>query len=826
MIQLPKTPSILLILALGLAAASSLAGAEPGWIPIGPDEGQEVRSLAALPGSPGRLAVAGYSGVFRTDDGSRWELLNVQGVPFGESGTLDAPAVPGGSLFFAVGPSEVILQPEDDPFPQPEAWKLFESSDAGTTWRVVNKSSGPLAVSDLDPKRLYLATVHGIETSRDGGETWTPVAPEPLESLKGSAFLEIPDLEMAPSDPDTVYILLKLAEDHGFPDDVVLLRSRDGAATWELVEGPQFQPPIGVRRVAVDDLAIDPLDPDTLYLALSEGVFRSTNGGATWESRSDGLPFYRTNSDRETVYTVDSLLVDREEPALLYAAIRHSERSPGGVYRSADGGASWSPANTGLQLPTSVNDLAFDPDDSRVLYAATSSGVFRSADRGDSWATTPGRLPTPVRSVAVDPASPAKLFTGTYDSRLFTTEEGGRPWRRTARELPISSNVTLLSIAPTDPSLVFVHSLAGVSLGRSTDGGATWTNLRGPSLGDITEVLVDPRDSDRVFTSVGRLGGVFVSADQGTTWSKVLGGRIEALVQAPSNPDVLYAGALSGDFSPDPGVCRSGDGGGSWQCTAVGFSAVLAIPSLAVDPRDSSRVLAGLLIQGPNRRPAETLLVETLDGGATWEPVNPGLPVEGIGRLTDLLFDPRDPEVVWAATGNGGVFRSGDGGRSWTPVNRGLTNLGVWNLDLDPSGRVLVAATGNGLFRFSTSAGPPPPPEVDWIEDEALPGFRIKARIDQGGGTTLAAAKEPVCIPETVCLSGALPGRSELFVRIVGPKKNGFLWPTLVKFSTSRIEIWIQQLSTGELRYYELRGASPGVDELPGLFDRFGFSPE
>jgi len=59
----------------------------------------------------------------------------------------------------------------------------------------------------------------------------------------------------------------------------------------------------------------------------------------------------------------------------------------------------------------------------------------------------------------------------------------------------------------------------------------------------------------------------------------------------------------------------------------------------------------------------------------------------------------------------------------------------------------------------------------------------------------------------------------------VGPKPNGRLWPTLVKFSTSRIEVWIEQLATGELRYYELRGARPGFDELPGLFDRHGFEP-
>jgi hypothetical protein len=74
-------------------------------------------------------------------------------------------------------------------------------------------------------------------------------------------------------------------------------------------------------------------------------------------------------------------------------------------------------------------------------------------------------------------------------------------------------------------------------------------------------------------------------------------------------------------------------------------------------------------------------------------------------------------------------------------------------------------------------------------------------------------------------VSGALPGRTELLMRIVGPKPNGFLWPTLVRFTTSQVEVWIRQLSTGERRYYRLDGSTPGSEELDGLFDRDGFPP-
>jgi hypothetical protein len=118
----------------------------------------------------------------------------------------------------------------------------------------------------------------------------------------------------------------------------------------------------------------------------------------------------------------------------------------------------------------------------------------------------------------------------------------------------------------------------------------------------------------------------------------------------------------------------------------------------------------------------------------------------------------------------------------------------------------------------------PDPPDGPWLETAELPGFRFKVRVT-GGGAEIATRQEADCIPETLCISGAVPGRSELFLRIVGPKPNGFLQPNVVKFSTSQIEVWIDQLATGLINYYLLDGATPGSSDLSGFFDRFGFGP-
>ncbi len=112
----------------------------------------------------------------------------------------------------------------------------------------------------------------------------------------------------------------------------------------------------------------------------------------------------------------------------------------------------------------------------------------------------------------------------------------------------------------------------------------------------------------------------------------------------------------------------------------------------------------------------------------------------------------------------------------------------------------------------------------DFLTSAAFPNFRFRVRIFNTA-TPLAGRKESDCIPETLCVSGAIPGRSEVFIRIVGPRPNGYLWPTIVRFTPSRVEVDIQQISTGITKTYVLPAVPPESDELSGLQDRTGFLP-
>lgn len=108
--------------------------------------------------------------------------------------------------------------------------------------------------------------------------------------------------------------------------------------------------------------------------------------------------------------------------------------------------------------------------------------------------------------------------------------------------------------------------------------------------------------------------------------------------------------------------------------------------------------------------------------------------------------------------------------------------------------------------------------------DPNYPDFCFRVEIGDPG-STIPGTREADCLDETVCVSGALPGRSEAFLRLIGPRPNGFLWPTIVRFTPSRLVVDFHQKSSGQTNQYILPAVPPGTDELPGLQDRTGFLP-
>ncbi|MDX1998300.1 MAG: hypothetical protein SF066_11325 [Thermoanaerobaculia bacterium] len=219
--------------------------------------------------------------------------------------------------------------------------------------------------------------------------------------------------------------------------------------------------------------------------------------------------------------------------------------------------------------------------------------------------------------------------------------------------------------------------------------------------------------------------------------------------------------------------------------------------------------------------------------------------VEGTTRVADLYPGPAGSHPANLRVLDGRLFFTASDGRHgnelWTSDGSAegtvrLSDIAPGTLSSNPRNLALVegdlvfsahdGTTGREPWRFPLNelAGRPPvPPDLPWLRSSALAGFQFKVRFGGEGG--LGGAVETACIAETVCISGALPGRPEVFLRIVGPRANGYLWPTVVKFSTAEVEVWLEDEASGALQFYRLVGARPGFDGLPGLFDRRGFLP-
>ena len=144
----------------------------------------------------------------------------------------------------------------------------------------------------------------------------------------------------------------------------------------------------------------------------------------------------------------------------------------------------------------------------------------------------------------------------------------------------------------------------------------------------------------------------------------------------------------------------------------------------------------------------------------------------------------------------------------------------VWNSSV---GHTLVVDFDDLVVTDGGAEGPSPPYGT-WISTTSMLGFEAQVRITDG--TTLRpGAKESDCIAETLCASGAVPGRPEVFIKVIGPRPNGYLWVQLVRFTPSKVEIWLRQRSSWTVNYYVVAAAVPGAGALPGIEDREAFLP-
>jgi photosystem II stability/assembly factor-like uncharacterized protein len=431
--------------------------------------------------------------------------------------------------------------------------------------------------------------------------------------------------------------------------------------TWRMV-GPMR----GGRTRAVAGV---PAQPGVFYIgAVDGGVWKTDDTGRTWRPIFDGQP----------TQSIGAIAVAPSDPNTVYAASGEGLLRPdlsvgNGIYRSRDGGRSWT--HLGLTGGQQIADLAVDPRDPSRLFAAVlghpygpnpERGIYRSQDAGASWqrvlykdADTGGSM------VAIDPAHPEVVFAGLWQARLgpwedknefngaggglFKSSDGGSTWKRLTAGLPSNLAQINIALAPSAPQRLYANvattepgsysSAAGLGVFRSDDSGESWTRITTdprPALriggGDLAVVRVDPTNADVVYSA-----GIVTmkSTDGGKSWQPLRGAPggddYQNLWISPTDPRIIA-------LVSDQGAVVTVNGGETWSSWFNQPTAQLY--HISVTPTFPYRVCAGQQESG-----SVCIASRGNDGSITngdWHPV-------GAIEYAYVAPDPLDADVIYGA---------------------------------------------------------------------------------------------------------------------------------------------------------------------------------
>ena len=422
----------------------------------------------------------------------------------------------------------------------------------------------------------------------------------------------------------------------------------------------------------VNSLAVDPRNPATVYLAAAGGgVWKSANRGGNWVPLTDHLPSLASGAvavdpfSGEVWYGTGELNFCRD---CYYGA---------GVYRSSDGGSTWTrvqPENF-LSSPTSL--IAFDPRNPGTIFIGRSTALWRSTDGGENWEVV---LRGAVTDFALHPEDSSiayaavGYFSGSQENGVYRSSDGGANWARLGNGLPEQSTIgrIALSVAPSSPDILYAlianasdYKLNGLYL--SFTGGDSWSRLDSLPEDVLTEdgagqgafnlcLAVDPQDATVVFAGGSEL---WQSIDSGAIWQNlsVAAGLHEdphEIIFDPSDSRTLY---LIGDS----GVWRSADGGRNFTNSNLSLS-ITQFQGVGLHPTNPNAAVGGTQDNG-------TALYH---GGSLWDQGRPG-------DSGAAFFDAADPQIIYTVARYQSVRRSDDGGQTFHLAATGL----------DPADRVL-----------------------------------------------------------------------------------------------------------------------------------------
>lgn len=518
------------------------------------------------------------------------------------------------------------------------------------------------------PEHLYLGTTNSwIYESIDRGASWIR-----LGKLDDADDLVLDHILVNSANPSNLLVAAWNISHKGGGIWV----SQDGGRNWKQAEGLKGQ--------SIRALTEAPGNPKMLVAGTLEGVFRSMDGGATWEQIS-------TAGSKE-LHEIESIAIDPVNPNIIYAGTWHLP------WKTVDGGKSWQSVKAGLIDDSDVFSIIIDPTDPSIVYTSACSGIYKSENAGVLFHKIQG-IPSTARRTRV------------------------------------------LKQDPVDHQVVYAGTTEG--LYKTVDGGKTFKRMTGPDV-IVNDVFVDPRDTQHVLLATDRNGVLyskdggasFVAANQGFS-----GRKVEALLVDATNPSKLYAGVANDKTYG--GVFTSEDGGLHWEHVAEGLD---GRDVFALAQAQDGTVLAGtnrgifMMNKGrwESRNTIQNIVVKqtTVLRKGKKVPVEskvkePAKTLEGRVYALDLSGD------AWLASTSSGLLTSKDRGATW----QGGPVLGSSEyITAAAHGSTFIAARRNGAV-VSNDAG------QTWSASEIPAGFtRIDRAVFSPDGTAWLGGREGVYI--------------------------------------------------------------------------------
>lgn len=502
------------------------------------------------------------------------------------------------------------------------------------------------------------------------------------------------------------------------------------AATFEGLKFRSIGPAVTSGRII--DIAVNPADITEWYIAVaSGGVWKTTNAGTTFQ------PVF----DNEASYSIGCVTIDPNNPFVIWVGSgeNNSQRSVSygdGVYRSDDGGKSWK--NMGLKKSEHIGKIIVDPRDSKVVYVAAQGplwgpggdrGLFKTTDGGATWdSVLYVSKHTGVTDVAFDPRNPDVLYAASYqrrrhvwtlidggpESAIYKSEDAGKSWKKLAGGLPSGDVGRIgLAVSPVNPDYVFaLIELPSRKNGvyRSTNRGASWEKMTeaGPAANQYySELFCDPKDINRLYGMdvylkvtndggktwqnlgeknkhvdnhamwinpvntnhylVGCDGGLYESFDRGSTWNFKPNLPVTQFYRVAidnSTPFYYVYGGTQDNFTlggPSQTISASGIVNSDWCVTTSGDGFVTRI-----DPENPNIVYSesqyGVLVRY-DKKTGEQIGIQPKEGK--------GEPALRWNWDSPLIISPHSSSRLYFAANK--IFRSDNRGDAWTPISGDLT---------------------------------------------------------------------------------------------------------------------------------------------------------